>query len=359
MNRIKLLLMVAISFICILFVYNDHFLYKDTIIKVNKVKNKLISTDDSGEKHYDQTLTGTIKNGKNKGKKISFESSKSSSGVMDEQLNKNSEVFVEISDRGNEVATIIGLKRDKYIVLLLVLFIDSILLVAKKKGFQTLISLTGNILMTFVILFIKIKHHTFNLLLLFSVVSIFFIVFSMLVTNGKNRKSLAAIISSLISLFISFGISLIVINVCGKNVPFWTIEYIDAIIDYKNYFYVIILLSGLGAIMDISITLASSLNELIEKNNKISTKQLKKSGWEISKDIVGTMTNVMLFTCYTSIIPTAEKTKKNGLSIYETFYYYGQIELIVVLTSCISIVLAIPISLYVSVYILKKKKVLV
>ena len=133
-------------------------------------------------------------------------------------------------------------------------------------------------------------------------------------------------------------------------------DYIEIIKDYQGIFYTDILLCGLGAIMDISITMASSLYELISTNNDISVQELRKSGQEISKDILRTMINVMLFTCYISVIPIIILASKNYLSIFEAINTYAQIEMIRVLTSCISIVLAIPISLYISLLIYKGVK---
>ena len=133
-------------------------------------------------------------------------------------------------------------------------------------------------------------------------------------------------------------------------------NYIEYVRDYENYFYVCILLSVLGAIMDISITIASSLNELIVKNPKITRESLLKSGREISKDIVGTMSSVMLYTCFTMSVPLIFLAVKNNMSLSMAINYYGEIELITVLCSCISIVLSIPISLYISTFILKGGK---
>ena len=68
------------------------------------------------------------------------------------------------------------------------------------------------------------------------------------------------------------------------------------------------------------------------------------------------MTNVMLFTCFTSIIPMTFLMMKNNIILGEALQRYGQVELIVVLTSCIAIVLAIPISLFISIGILRPSK---
>ena len=108
--------------------------------------------------------------------------------------------------------------------------------------------------------------------------------------------------------------------------------------------------------MDIAITISSSLHELILKDPNIKLQSLVKSGKEICKDIIGTMNNVMLFTCFTSIIPMTFLLMKNNIVLGDAIKMYSQVELIVVLTSCISIVLAIPISLYISTIILHPSK---
>ena len=352
--KISILFLISISFI--IFVYNDYFLYKRPILKIDRIVEKVENAETSREKYIKQYIYGTIKNTKDKGKKVKVINHTTTSGVYDEQIHENSELFIEIKN-GDVAIGLSEVKRDKYIAVLLVLFIDSIVLVAGSKGFKTLISLALNILVSAFAIFIFQKHATtWNMLILYSFVSIIFITTSLYITNGKERKTLAAILSSLASLFVSFGLAFLIIKLYKKPIPYWTLEYIEAVHDYENFFYVTILLSGLGAIMDIAITISSSLNELIEKDPKIKLKALLNSGKEISKDVVGTMTNVMLFTCFTSIIPMTFLMMKNNIILGEALQRYGQVELIVVLTSCIAIVLAIPISLFISIGILRPSK---
>jgi uncharacterized membrane protein len=194
------------------------------------------------------------------------------------------------------------------------------------------------------------------MLLLYLLVSIIFIILSLIITNKKSRKRLAAIISAIISLLISFSFCYLVIKIFGKNLYIWSMNYIEVVHDYENYFFVSILLSGLGAIMDIAITISSSLNELIIKNSKIKRKSLFKSGKEIGKDIVGTMSNVMLYTCFTPVIPLLFLAIRNKMNLSMAISYYGELELITVLCSCISIVLSIPISLFISTMVLTKNR---
>ena len=346
---IKYLTILIISIAAIVFVYNDYFIYKTPILKITNIEEEKI--DKEGIK---QNITGVIKNGEYKNNIYTFENITSKSGVYDEQIHKHSEIFVSINDG---VASLVGIKRDKYIGILLILFIDFMLLIGNKKGLKTIFSLIINIVISLFVISIYYKNmNIVNILILFIPVSVLFIVFSLFITNRVDKKTLSAIISSVISLFVSFLLSFILIEIFGSRIPYWTIEYSELIRDYKMLFYVNVLLSGLGAIMDVSITMASSLNELIEKDSNISVNNLIKSGKEISKDITGTMVNVMLFTCFTSVIPICLLAFKNGLTVHSVISQFGQIEMIRVLTSSISIVLSIPIALYTSIFILKKVK---
>ena len=350
--KIKIIILAIFSLVSIIFVYNNHFLYKTSILRVSEVQNEDKDLTLFKETYYNQIIKGIIKNGEYKGKEITISNVVSKTGVYGEIIKTGDEVLI---DSLNE--EIIGIKRDKYLVILLVLFIDSIVLVASKKGLKTLLSFFINVLISaFAIFIFQKKFNTVNLLLLYMGVSILFITISLFITNGKGKKTLSAIISSIFSLFISFGLSFLIIKIYGQDVSIWTMEYIEAVYDYENFFYVTILLCGLGAIMDISITISSSLTELIDRNPKIERKALIKSGKEISKDIIGTMTNVMLYTCYTPIIPLVFLAIKNNMKLFDALTFYGEVDLIAVFTSSISIVLAIPISLFIAIRILNSSK---
>ena len=354
--KIEIIVLILFSLISIIFVYNDYFLYKTPILKVIEVKNGAKDLSGFKETYYNQEIKGIIRNGKYKGKVMTITNVVSKTGVYGEIVKKGDELLIEISKSG-EANELVGIKRDKYLVILLVLFIDSIILVAGKKGVKTLISFGINVLISALAIFIFQKEFTtLNLLLLYILTSVLFIILSLFITNGKSRKTLSAIISSVVSLFVSFGLAFLLIKIYGKEVSIWSMEYIEAVYDYENFFYVTILLCGLGAIMDISITIASSLNELIDKNPNIEKSALIKSGKEISKDIVGTMINVMLYTCYTPIVPMVFLAIKNNMKLFDALTFYGEVDLIAVFTSSISIVLAIPISLFVAIHILHSPK---
>ena len=163
--RIKLILLFALSITSIIFVYNDYFLYSTPIVKITNIEEE--KHDNIKEEYYNQIITGIIQNGKYKDNVIEIKNKTSKSGVYDEQIHKNTEIFVELSNNGTIANSIIGIKRDKYIVILLVIFIDLILIVSNKKGIKSLLSLLVNIIISIIsIIIFKNNYKSINILIL-------------------------------------------------------------------------------------------------------------------------------------------------------------------------------------------------
>lgn len=55
-----------------------------------------------------------------------------------------------------------------------------------------------------------------------------------------------------------------------------------------------VMISALGAVMDVAVSIGASLSEIRELNPDISSKELFKSGMNIGRDMIGTMTNTLI-----------------------------------------------------------------
>ena len=88
------MVLILFSLVSIIFVYNDHFLYKTPILKINNIETTVEGYGSYNEKYYNQKITGVIKNGNLKGKIITVNNVTSTSGVNDEQIHKRSELFI-------------------------------------------------------------------------------------------------------------------------------------------------------------------------------------------------------------------------------------------------------------------------
>ena len=72
--------------------------------------------------------------------------------------------------------------------------------------------------------------------------------------------------------------------------------YIGEMTDIKvgELMFAGILISALGAVMDVAMSVASTINEIHDKNPKLDTKELFKSGINVGKDMMGTMSNTLI-----------------------------------------------------------------
>lgn len=349
------ILLILIGILVIVFVYNDSFLYKTPVMKITKVK-EVKTNEKQGygyitEDYYEQYITGVILNGKHKGLKVNTVNERSTSLVYDENYQKNDLVFISINNLKSKNVSIINYKRDTSVVIVLLVFIYALYFIGKKQGMLAIVALVFNIILyTFALKFYT--REKFNLILLTSISTVLFTVLSLLLAIGKNKKALTTIISTLISVLLTTLIGVIVMYLTHEKGV--RIEQIDFLLTpYKEVFITELILGGLGAIMDISITIASTVNELVEKNNKISHKTLFSSCREIGKDTMGTMLNVLLFTYVCCSIPKFVLYYRNGFTAGIIMKNYLSIDIVRSLVAGIGIVLTIPITSLIAVYILR------
>jgi len=352
-RKLMILLMILTVFIGVLIlVRNDYYLYTETIVNVINVTETEIGGDTAAEPSYTQEIEAKIMNGKNKGKIIKFENVRSYSGLFDFNIRKGNDVFVDLNDNLT-LSTVNGFKRDFWAALELCVFCFALMLVAGKKSRPIFLSTFINIIIFALIIFLNTL--SLNIFILFIIGTVLFTVITLFIIGGYRRKAFAAVMSTLLSVLIMMIIAVICFKIYADEIYYETIEYSEYISSYENIFYSGVLISGLGAIMDIAIVVSAAVNELIEKNPEIPVKELKKSAWSIVQDITGTMMNVLFFSCIAGTLPIVIFITQNGLFSY-AFSHYGSAEIIRALVGCIGIVLAGPISYLVNIILRKGRK---
>ena len=351
-------ILIIVSLISIIFTFNNHYFYKDTIAKITNITDKYITTEimDYGYKEdvYNQTIQAKILNGKYKNQTITIENEYYKGQTYSQKYHKNDEIFISLETHNNKIRNthIEGYKRDKYIVILLTSFILIIVLIGHIKGFLSIISLILNIVLFNTIVYLNTKEISLPILsfigaILFSCICLFLV-------SGTNKKTLSAIISSIIGLTSTMLISMIVINITDySGLRFENMELLTR--PYEGIFISEIILGGLGAIMDISISISSSLNEMLQKGPKITSKQLIKSGFNIGRDIMSTMINVLFFTYICSVIPNLTILFRNGINLSSLINSYITLEMTRALIGAIGITITIPISVYTTVFMYKRR----
>ena len=341
----------CILFMGVIFVFNDYKFYDDTIGKVVKVQD--ISSGDE-RKDSSQKLNIIIKNGKYKGESIVVKNKYSYSKVFDNKYVKGNDVFLSVShsNDGKLIGKITGLKRDKYIALLTGIFIMLHIFLLGKKGVLSVVATGINIVIC--IFSFRMFFKGYDLFLLSNIMMITFTVLSLILGNGANKKTFAAIIGTLLSVAVTMIIFKLALKL-GGEVDYAFMEYSLNPDDLHSIFMSEILIGGLGAIMDVSISMAIAIDKLIEKDKNVSIKTLISSGREIGYDVMGTMINVMFFTYLSGCIPIILLKMKNNFSIFTILKLHMPFEIYRFLCGSIGIMLSIPIALLVSIIFLKKR----
>ncbi len=347
MKKINLIIIFIISIFVLAFVYNDDFLYSKEIMKITSIKKVDEDTSQNTlglkEKYYTKKITGIITNGKNKGKKRTIEYEETYSSIVTDKYRVNDKVIIDNKD--------IDLKRDFYLTLLIVVFINLIYIVGSYKGLLSVLSVILNLIVFYIGLFLYFKG--INLLFLCIIEMIIFSILSLILASGVNKKTLSAIISVIISTLVMLVLLLIIVSVTKyKGINFNELEFLTVPVD--DIILPELLIGSIGAIMDVAITISSSISELIDKDKKISKKNLNKSAKEIGKDIMSTMSNVLFFTYLCAGLPIFVLAIRNGFSMYNYISTNFTLELSRFLIGSIGIIMTIPISAFISIRLMKR-----
>lgn len=350
-----------VSALACIFVMNNHGLYNKPIAKITQIEQITSKNREDvfgyKEDYYYQKINAKIMNGTHKGEEITFENSASYSQALDFKFKIKDEVFLILKEDANgEIISAIpsDLKRDKYIVIVAVIFVLTIILVGKRKGCLSLISLIFNIIIVFAIIYFYSKG--INIILLAIFATLIFVVLSIFLVSGIEKKSISAIISTLIGTAFSMGIALFVMFLTkSKGVYFEEMEFILA--NPRKIFIAQILIGNLGGIMDIAVSLSSAIKEMYQVNPHIEKATISKSAKSIGSDIMGTMSNTLVFAYISGSLPMILLLLKNGYSPFYIIENNISLEMIRALIGSIGMVLSIPISWRFAVLFLKKKRV--
>lgn len=285
----------------------DSTTYKAKVVELIDIKDQSVEAGKTGEDTVNQNINQYVKvkiisNGKYKGQEYTAEYCIKSEGTIESpKLKLGNKVLVSIEqDQNGELNVIVtDIYRINYLLIVFAIFIAIILLIGKTKGVKTLISLLVTVLSVIYILLPLIsKGHS---AILSSIIACIFIaIVSLLIIGGINKKSGVAIIGTIFGV-IAAGILAICIsklaNITGlTNEESQMLIYIsnERTIDVKGIFFASIIIGTIGATMDISMSIASTMMELTQNVKNISVKKLIESGLNVGKDSMGTMASTLI-----------------------------------------------------------------
>lgn len=358
MNRIIVLIGVLIIGAFIFTFFNASF-YNTPIGKVTHVETsnaqKIVDEQHNTDFKYKQHLTIKILNGKFKGESTTIDNTYVKSQADSEHFSKNNKVLMHIQNSPKD-ATILEKKRDSLTVAIAGIFIMSLLLVGRNVGLQSILSLIFNTSAILIAIAIHDKHPSTNLFILMSVAIIFSTIVTLLLVTGWHMRTWITTVGTLLGTFLCIGITQIIIQLTnGAGIKYETMSFLT--LPPKDIFLASVLIGSLGAVMDVAITISSGMYEILQRTPNISLSRWALAGRNIGQDIMGTMTNILLFSYLSGSLPIFLIYLKNANTFTYTISMNWSLEIVRALTGGIGIVLTIPITISLMVMWMKWKGV--
>lgn len=259
-----------------------------------------------------QVVEIQLLSGEYKGQILTVENHLSNQAFYDIFLEKGDRITVAIGETTNdyELPTIYvsGFERDRYELYLLIIFILLLIFIGGFKGIKAILSLglSISIIIFFMLPFIL---KGYSPIFLSIVTAIIVTTLTLFIIAGINIKSISAIIGTASGVVFSGVIAYVIgslSNLTGlssheANMLMYIPQGIS--FDYRGILFSGIIIGTLGAVMDIAMTIASSMHEIREVEPSISTKDLISAGINIGKDVMGTMTNTLILAYTGTSIP--------------------------------------------------------
>ena len=270
-------------------------------------------------------------------------------------------VLIEEDAHGKASVYITDFMRQNYVIYLAILFVLLIILIGKFRGLKAVITLAVTLFSIIQILLPAILRGI-NPIPITILISMFVTVFTLFVISGINTKSISAILGTIGGVMIAGFLAYYI----GTKVKLTGMSSEEAVMllyipqgvsfDFKGLLFSGIIMGALGAVMDIGMSISSSIEEIYKANPMLTRKDLFSSGMNVGQDVMGTMTNTLILAYTGSSIPLLLLFMAYETSIIKILNLdVIATEVVRSLAGSIGLVAAIPLTALISSYLIRRK----
>ncbi|MBN2898315.1 MAG: YibE/F family protein, partial [Clostridia bacterium] len=188
--------------------------------------------------------------------------------------------------------------RQTWLAWLFLFFVVVLLIYAKIIGLKALLSFVLSLFVLWEVLVKGLLAGQEPLLLTGMTVVLLSAGIIFLVT-GISRRGMAAFLGTLVGLMVTllftilFGLKM---RLLGLTQPYVQTLFISGYhnLNFREIFYSAIILGASGAAMDIAVDISASIHEIKVQNPDIATKVLIQSGFNVGRQVIGTMATTLL-----------------------------------------------------------------
>ncbi|MCB9802978.1 YibE/F family protein [Candidatus Nomurabacteria bacterium] len=338
-------------------------IFKAKVIEILAEKEII---DESGLNFIQQNLRLKGLSGNFKNQEIVFE------GISDFQILSSRQyalgdrvmVISSINDDGSSYFFVSDYDRTNPIILLSFIFIFSVLVIGRWKGFRSLLALIASFLVILKFIIPQILAGT-NPVLVSVLGGIFILFFAIYLTQGFNIKAHLANLSLIISLLFTAFLSAMftalaqLSGYAGEETVF-LFDLAQGSLNLQGLLLAGILIGTLGVLDDVIISQVSTVEQIKQANPSLSKKEVYKMSAKVGVDHITSMINTLFFAYAGAALPLLilfAKSDVIGLNLSQAINNeMVATEIIRTLLGSIGIILAIPISNWLASWFLSAKK---
>ena len=186
---------------------------------------------------------------------------------------------------------------------------------------------------------------------------------ALVLLNGFSLKTLCSVLGCVIGVVVAGGIAALVGNITpmnGFNMPEaenLLLYGADKGMKISGLLVCGVLISALGAVMDVALGIASSIWELHEQNPSLPGRDLFRSGMHIGRDAMGTMANTLILAFAGSSLNMLILVQTYNIPFIQLINTdYICIEIIQSVAGALGILLTVPIVAFISARLMARGK---
>ena len=362
---------IGFIFCVIIIARSDVFYNYDDFISIQRgivlnVDNSLLSPDPAIENTYlgRQILEIELTTGEFAGQRFRIENTLSRFFNYVAQEGMEMIFHVNVVDGQVFLVHVFGHSREGFMYGFIAFFAFILILVGRKKGLYSLLSLIFTLSIV-AFLMVPLIIEGYNPVFAAIITAMLTTVFSILLVSDVSLQSAAAIGGTVAGVAIAGVVGLTaghLAHISGMHMDhaqeLIVRQGMDGVIRLPLLLFAGIIIASLGAVMDVGVTIASSVFEMKRINPKLSVGQLYKSGMNIGCDIIGTMSNTLILAFAGTSI-----TVMVIIALYQLPYIRFinlnmlAVEVIQGLSASIGLVLVVPVTAFFAAFLAAGKSI--
>ena len=276
----------------------------ETIVCIGKVKK--IDTNES----VDQIVTFQILSGRFRGQIVEIDNVWIGRDYSDRKLYIGDRLFLEIPLRRSDQKTIDTVRmleyfRTPYLLYLTGLLAVLMILVGGAKGIRAIATMLLSGLIVFYLL-IPLLVKGYNPIFVSLLISALLTLLTFIVIVGFSRKVISGVIGTLGGLIVVAVLSVVgqrAMSLTGLAEEFGFLELGIALWrtpgayswNFTDLLSAGMILGSVGAMMDVGMSISSSVHEVKDVNPNVSVRQAIRIGFNVGRDVMGTMADTLIF----------------------------------------------------------------